>query len=172
MLGAAALLGVLTLLGRTTPWILLVLVFAYGLGAAVNLPAWQAIMPDLVPSREMPSAVTLSSITINLSRAIGPVLVTIEYRVDPGKADEFAQAMQELGRVRRRDGAAFWGLYRDLSDPRRHVETFIVESWAEHVRQHGRATVEDRRVQERILAFHSGDGPPAVSHCIAEPRAA
>jgi quinol monooxygenase YgiN len=102
----------------------------------------------------------------------GPVLVTIEYRVDPGKADEFAQAMQELGRVRRRDGAAFWGLYRDLSDPRRHVETFIVESWAEHVRQHGRATVEDRRVQERILAFHSGDGPPAVSHCIAEPRAA
>lgn len=47
-----------------------------------------------------------------------------------GKADEFAHAMQELGRVRRRDGAAFWGLYRDLSDPRRHVETFIVETWA------------------------------------------
>ncbi len=72
-----------------------------------------------------------------------------------------------LRRSRHRVGAAFLGLYRDVSDPRRHVETFLVESWAEHVRQHGRVTVEDRRLQERILAFHSGDGPPVVSHCTA-----
>ena len=51
MLAAAAVLGVMTLTGSTGPWTLLWLTFALGLGATMNGPTWQAIMPDLVPNR-------------------------------------------------------------------------------------------------------------------------
>jgi hypothetical protein len=66
-----------------------------------------------------------------------------------------------------------WGLYRDTADPTRLVETFVAESWGEHLRQHARATVGDRATEARARAFHQGDGPPAVAHLIyaAAPRA-
>lgn len=96
----------------------------------------------------------------------GPVLVTIEYRIDPAQAKDFAEAMGDMKKIRRRDGAIRWGLYRDTSDPGRHVETFVVESWVEHLRQHERVTISDRPVQERVNAFHIGPGKPAVSHFI------
>jgi len=98
----------------------------------------------------------------------GPVLVTIEYRIDPNRAKEFRHVMREMKRVRRRDGAFRWGLYSDTADPSRFVETFVVESWAEHLRQHTRITEADRKIEERVFAFHLGDGPPEATHLIAE----
>lgn len=74
--------------------------------------------------------------------------------------------LHALSSVRRRDGAIRWGLFYDTADPSRYVETFIVESWAEHLRQHERVTVADRAVEERALAFQIGDAPPTVSHLI------
>ena len=74
MLGAAALLGVLTLAGRTGPYTLLALTFALGLGNAMNGPAWQATVPQLVPREQLPSAVALNSVQFNIARAIGPAL--------------------------------------------------------------------------------------------------
>src|SRR4029077_8388502 len=53
---AAAGLGIFTLLGMTTPWVLLAFTFAMGIGTAINIPAWQAITPDLVPREELPAA--------------------------------------------------------------------------------------------------------------------
>jgi MFS family permease len=96
----------------------------------------------------------------------GPVLVTVEYRIDPANAQYFARAMGDMKKIRRRDGAIRWGLYRDTSDPSRHVETFVVESWVEHLRQHERVTISDRSVQERVNAFHIGPERPIVSHFI------
>ena len=72
MVAVAAVLGVLTLGGVVTPWLLLAFTFALGLGAAMNAPAWQAITPELVSREELPAAVALSSVGINLARAIGP----------------------------------------------------------------------------------------------------
>lgn len=97
----------------------------------------------------------------------GPVLVTVEYRVAPENAPAFAAAMQELRRVRRRDGAMLWGLFRDAADAERYVETFLVESWMEHLRQHHRATAGDQSISDRVRAFHIGDAAPQVSHLIA-----
>lgn len=74
MLVSAALLGVLTLRGHTTPWVLLALVFALGLGAAMNAPAWQAIVPELVEPHELSAAIALNSAGFNLARAVGPAL--------------------------------------------------------------------------------------------------
>ena len=74
MLVAAVALGVLTLTGLTTPWVLLTLTFMLGLGAALNAPAWQAIVPELVPRTELPLAVSLNSVAFNIARAVGPAL--------------------------------------------------------------------------------------------------
>ena len=98
----------------------------------------------------------------------GPVLVTVEYRIDPNRVQEFRRAMRDMRRVRRRDGAFRWGLYGDTSDPSRFVETYLVESWAEHLRQHTRITEADRKIEERAFAFHLDSGAPEATHLIAE----
>ena len=97
----------------------------------------------------------------------GPVLVLIEYRIDPEQAHAFARAMRDLRLVRLRDGAFRWGLFGDTADLGRFIETFVVESWAEHLRQHERMTAVDRGVRDRATAFHIGEAPPIVSHFIS-----
>lgn len=97
----------------------------------------------------------------------GPVLVTVAYRIDPAQAAAFERTMRELRRIRRRDGAMLWGLFRDAADDTRYVETFLVESWVEHLRQHHRATASDQAVSARVRAFHRGDGAPVVTHLVA-----
>jgi len=94
----------------------------------------------------------------------GPVLVTVEYEVEPNKADEFLEALHKFARVRRRDGASRWGVYRDTEHPTQYVETFIVESWAEHLRQHERLTRGDRDLEENVGRFESK--PIKVRHFI------
>jgi Transmembrane secretion effector len=74
--------------------------------------------------------------------------------------------MQDVRSLRLRDGAYRWGLFNDPGRPARYVETFMVASWAEHLRQHERVTVADREMEEIARAFHVGDGPPDVSHLI------
>jgi hypothetical protein len=96
----------------------------------------------------------------------GPVLVLIEYRVAAADDEAFAKAARRLGRIRRRDGAVRWGLFRDVADPGRYVETYVVDSWAEHLRQHERFTQADADVSEQVRSFHTGDEPPTVSHFI------
>jgi MFS family permease len=94
----------------------------------------------------------------------GPVLVTVEYRVPRERAPEFLEAIHKYGRIRRRDGAFRWGIYRDLEDSDRYVETFLVNSWAEHLRPHERATVADQEAEERSRAFVTG--APSVRHLV------
>src|SRR5215204_3004167 len=74
MLFAAVALAVSTLAGLTNPSVLLLLTFGLGLGAAMNAPAWQAIVPELVPREELTSAVSLNSVAFNIARALGPAL--------------------------------------------------------------------------------------------------
>jgi hypothetical protein len=110
-------------------------------------------------------------LTIEPAPSDGPVLVTLEYRVAAERAEEFVLAMQELGRVRRRDGAYAWDLYEDLDEPGRYLEGFTVGSWSEHLRQHGRRTVSDLEVERRVEALHQGEGPPAARHLLWAPAA-
>jgi len=94
----------------------------------------------------------------------GPVLVTVEYLVDSHQAAAFVHAMREYEHVRRRDGASRWGIYHDTEVPDRYVETFLVDSWAEHLRQHARLTQADRKLEDRIHTFVRGQ--PKVQHLI------
>jgi MFS family permease len=99
----------------------------------------------------------------------GPVLITVEYVIDPADAERFVAAMQELGRIRRRDGAYRWELYADLERPGHHLESFVVDSWSEHLRQHDRLTVADLEITRLIRSFHRGEEPPEVRHMLWAP---
>src|SRR5436305_7086137 len=74
MVAAAGLLGILTLLGYTTPWVLLLFTFVLGIGAVMNDPAWQAITPEVVSPPQHASAVALNSVGFNVARSVGPAL--------------------------------------------------------------------------------------------------
>src|ERR1700761_5568685 len=74
MLAAVALLSVLTYFDVISPWILLILTFLLNIGAAMNSPAWQAIVPEVIPRPQLPDAVSLNSAGFNLARALGPAL--------------------------------------------------------------------------------------------------
>src|SRR5713101_2144730 len=74
MVLASSLLGIFTLLGYVTPWILLLFTFLLGLGAVMNDPAWQAITPEIVSAEHHAPAVALNSVGFNVARAVGPAL--------------------------------------------------------------------------------------------------
>jgi MFS family permease len=99
----------------------------------------------------------------------GPVLVTVTYRVPEEREDQFLEAMEAVRRSRLRTGASRWDLYRDGADRHGFVETFVVPSWAEHLRQHGeRLTGTDQALEERAYAL--ADGTPAVQHLFSVQR--
>jgi MFS family permease len=118
---------------------------------------------DLTPSLHWPQPTVL----IEPPAEHGPVLVAVEYHIDPAQAADFARAVQEVRLERLRDGAMRWELFQDPADPQRYVETFLVESWVEHLRQHERVTLADREAEARARALHIGPAPPTVSHLIA-----
>ena len=94
----------------------------------------------------------------------GPVLVTIEYSVVAELESKFVKAMHQYARVRRRDSAYRWGIYRDVEVANRFVEVFLVHSWAEHQRQHERQTKADRELEQRVYSHVTGE--PKVRHLL------
>jgi MFS family permease len=94
----------------------------------------------------------------------GPVLVTVEYQVPADDAQRFLRAMEQYRRVRRRDGAFRWGIFRDLERADIFFEMFEVTSWAEHLRQHDRFTRADAALEEEILRYSQND--PTIRHLI------
>jgi MFS family permease len=98
----------------------------------------------------------------------GPVAVEIGYRVRPEHTAAFLDDVSLLRATRRRDGATFWRLYRDLGDASRYVERFIVTSWADYLHQRARATVADQDLEARLLAHLPEGEVPSLQHYIAE----
>jgi predicted MFS family arabinose efflux permease len=118
---------------------------------------------DLNPSMHWPAPVLAQDVDGDR----GPVLVTVEYRINPADRASFLDALARLSDQRLRDGAFEWNVFEDAAEPGRIVETFLIASWLEHMRQHERVTHEGRDLQERDTGFHKGSTPPAVSHLIA-----
>jgi MFS family permease/quinol monooxygenase YgiN len=123
---------------------------------------------DLAPSMHWPAPHVAGEVASDR----GPVMVTVEYRIDPARVAEFTLEMQRLRRIRRRDGAISWSLYEDSADPGLMMEVFVVESWLEHLRQHERVTHADHAVQDEIARFHLGPDGPVVRHLVAPVRGA
>jgi MFS family permease len=130
-----------------------------GLGLLWRLPDTTM---DVTPWNHWRAPVIADGLEFGLES--GPVLVTVEYIVDRDHASDFLKAMRRYERVRRRDGASRWGIYRDTEHPDQYLETFVVPSWAEHLRQHERITRADRALEERISNCTIGE--PKVRHLI------
>jgi MFS family permease len=99
--------------------------------------------------------------------AHGPVLVTVEYEVPLERAAAFRDAMQWVGRSRRRSGAERWGLFQDGADPERFVEAYVVPTWQEHMRQHHeRYTRTDQRYEQRAHELLREGTAPVARHLL------
>ncbi len=86
----------------------------------------------------------------NIENNRGPVLAVVEYRVDAANRQEFLGAVDELGHARRRDGAYAWGVYEDVADVGRFLETFTVETWLEFMHLRERVSNADEAIINRI----------------------
>lgn len=126
----------------------------------IRLPTGDA---DLEPSNHWPEPL----LAMPVANDRGPVMVQIEYQVPVADQAAFLQVLQRLSEGRRRDGAYLWGVNEDAADPEQIVEWFLVESWAEHLRQHHRVSKADADLQREAIAYHRGPHPPAVRHLLA-----
>jgi MFS family permease len=97
----------------------------------------------------------------------GPVLITFEYDIALEDADAFAESMKDVRRLRLRDGALRWNLFQETAEPTRWIETMLLDSWSEYLRQHARITHADREIEERARSYHRGEDSPRMRHFIA-----
>jgi len=137
-------------------------------GALITVPLlwrWKlqtGAVLDLAPSMHWPTPVVAGEVEAER----GPVLVTVEYGIRPEDRTMFLEAIVSLADERRRDGAFDWRLFEDLAQAGRFVETFLLDSWTEHLRQHERVTHADRELQQLVNRFQV-DGAPKVTYLIA-----
>ena len=100
----------------------------------------------------------------------GPVLIQIEYQVEPADRAEFLHAIAAVEPTRRRNGAAGWRVYRDVGVDGRFVERYVIASWSEYIRLRSRMTVADRELQDRVTKLQRTDLPVRVSRLIGVRR--
>ncbi|MET0345973.1 MAG: MFS transporter [Casimicrobiaceae bacterium] len=117
---------------------------------------------DVTPSLHMPEL----AIAIQPLPDDGPVLIQIEYQIDPENRDPFLRAIQAVEATRRRNGAARWRVYRDLGAEGRFIERYVITSWSEYVRLRTRMTITDRKVQDRVTELQRKDVPIRVSRLL------
>jgi MFS family permease len=116
---------------------------------------------DLTPSMHWPTPVLARSVQDDA----GPVMVTVEYQVAPADRTAFFAALVLVAHERRRDGAFEWGIFEDTAHAGRMLETFFVDSWLEHKRQHQRVTKTDRVAEDELRKLVQGE--PLITHYIA-----
>jgi MFS family permease len=110
----------LTVSGDLTPYLLLILTLLLGAASAVQLPAYQALAAEIVPVRMIPNAASLSAISVNLSRAIGPAIAGLLLS-GLGVAFVFAMNLASFGVLLL--VLVFWRTYRpDAHSPERFVD--------------------------------------------------
>lgn len=128
------------------------------------LPARIGELAETTPS----DVAGLPALGVTPDEQDGPIAVQVDYRVRAQDREQFLSVMQVLGRSRKRDGAMFWRVYRDLGDPERFAERFVVRSWTDYLRQRSRATEADRQVEQRAWNLHVGHDAPQMQHMLAE----
>ena len=124
------------------------------LGLVLRMP--QVAGPEVQGTERVEPKVRLA-----LTPRSGPVILEIDYRVDPAQARDFYAAMQAVRRARLRSGGFDWSLARDIADPELWTEHYHCPTWRDYLRQRDRLTRSDELAQQRASAFHrSGEMQP------------
>jgi hypothetical protein len=118
---------------------------------------------DVTPGMQLPDM----GIAVEPLPDDGPVLIQVQYQIDPEKRDAFLRAIHRIEPIRRRNGATDWRVFRDLGEEGRFVERFILTSWAEYVRLRSRMTMTDQVAQDRVEAFLKPGVPIEVTRLIS-----
>jgi hypothetical protein len=141
---------------------------AAGAGGVLAIPLtwrWKLLTGegvDFSPSLHWAAPIT----THEIEEDRGPVLVTVEYHIDPKNRAPFLRALWRSSQERRRDGAYQWGLFEDPSTDGRFVETFMTDSWLEHLRAHERVTKADRLAEQIVWRFQVDGKIPTTTHLL------
>jgi quinol monooxygenase YgiN len=145
--------------------------FAAAAGAVMTIPlTWRWKLQtgaaiDFTPSMHWPEPVTIAEVEPDR----GPVLTLVEYRIDPQHREAFLEAMGPYARVFRRNGAYDFAVFEDPAEEGRFVETFMSDSWSEHLRLHQRVTITDRKSEEAVRRWNIG--AVKTTHLVlAQPR--
>lgn len=161
----SALWGALSgLIGLETTLVVAALGMAAGALLGAPLPLRMGAQPEVTPA----SPAEALALAAEPSPQAGPVAVELVYRIRPETLAGFLEAAARLREPRRRDGATFWRLYRDLSTDDRYVERFIVASWADYLHQRARATQADEALEAQVRACLAPGATVAVHHYLAE----
>ncbi|KQN78910.1 MFS transporter [Sphingomonas sp. Leaf62] len=99
MLTVSVALAVCAWMGLLSPWLLLSFTFLIGCGTAINGPAWQASVGDMVPRSVLPSAVALNSMGFNIARSVGPALGGAIVAVAGAAAAFLTNALSYIGLI-------------------------------------------------------------------------
>ncbi len=137
-----------------------VMLASAALGRWLPLEQTTELNLDLLQRWKEPSTV------VPVDARTGPVVITIEYRIQETDIDEFLAAMTERRRIRRRDGARNWRLLRDLADPEIWIERYETPTWLDYIRQNSRITHNDAMIPARLRALHRGPESPRVRRMI------
>ncbi len=108
-------------------------------------------------------------VALVLNARSGPIVVEIEYCVDPTQARAFYGTMQQMQHIRHRNGAYGWSIARDISDPALWTERFYCPTWLDYLRQRSRLTAAEMEIQHAAQRFHSGTGPVRVRRMLERP---
>lgn len=137
-----------------------------GSAAALFAARWR-LAGHVMIDRSVADTVSDPSVASSLAPHEGPVMVNVEYLIDPIDRKSFEEAMADVRRTRLANGAIAWGLFQDANDEHRFIETFIDQTWLDHLRHRSRTTVEDLEFKRVADAFHRGETAPKVSHFVA-----
>ncbi len=151
----------------SVPTSLLIAAFAGVAGVLIARKAPLAIVheDETAPARLW----TLPFTDAPVEPQVGPILATVEFRIDPARLTEFLDVMRESRRTWLASGLLAWDLYQDLADDTRYIEHLVDESWAAHLRRHDRVAGVYAELRERKHAFHLGPGAPVVRRYAARP---
>ncbi len=139
-------------------------------GAAIGMAItarWRlqtAAALDLTPSMHWRTPVFLYPIEDDQ----GPILITVEYVIEPRDLKPFLALIHEIGLERKRDGAYAWGVFEDTQISGRIVETFLIQSLLELRHLRTRVTMADRMIEEQARAFVTQ--PVKVTFLVAPKR--
>ncbi len=130
-----------------------------GFASLVSLAAarWLPIAMEQLGSLDPRVRVELAPPSVEIHAASGPVVVVIEYRVPPENAVEFAAVINEIGRIRRRDGARAWSIGQDIDAIDLWIERFESPTWLDYLRWRTRPTQSDQVVRERLARLVVGE---------------
>ena len=108
-------------------------------------------------------------VRLSLTPRSGPIVIEIEYRVDPAKARLFYAVMQHVQLSRQRNGAYGWSIARDLADPQLWTERYHCPTWYDYLRQRSRSTASERALHLRANEFHIGPEPIRIRRMLERP---